>query len=182
LLLVGFFFMYCICSSVTTIKITRKYNRAWQRPPTTRPTTFHVWKTRGCQCSFRLLMMGGVSPETCWVSYNYGIIKFWYIVASCWIFLYEFYYDARIHEHQVEQMDLGLLNFVCRLQMHQKIFRRLIPTVVTSRESGRNVLLLIVSSRRTEFICFSQTPQEASSENKAKKHWHCPYKIHVLCN
>jgi len=29
-------------------------------------TTFHVWKTRGCQCSFRLLMMGGVLPETCW--------------------------------------------------------------------------------------------------------------------
>ena len=31
-------------------------------------------------------MMGGVSPETCWASYKYGIIKFWYIVASCWIF------------------------------------------------------------------------------------------------
>jgi len=28
---------------------------AWQRPTTTLPTTFHVWKTRGCQCSFRLL-------------------------------------------------------------------------------------------------------------------------------
>jgi len=64
---------------------------AWQRPPATRPTTFHVWKTRGCQCSFRLLMMGGVSPETCWATYKYGIIKFWYIVASCWIFLYELY-------------------------------------------------------------------------------------------
>jgi len=63
---------------------------AWQRPPTTRPTAFHVWKTRGCQCSFRLLIMGGVSLETCWASYKYGIIKFWYIVASCWIFLYEF--------------------------------------------------------------------------------------------
>jgi len=50
------------------------------------PTTFHVWKTRGCQCSFRLLMMGGVSPETCWASYKYGITKFWHIVASCWIF------------------------------------------------------------------------------------------------
>jgi len=62
---------------------------AWQRPPTTRPTTFYVWKTRGCQCSFRLLMMSGVSPETCWASYKYGIIKFWYIVASCWIFVYE---------------------------------------------------------------------------------------------
>jgi len=62
---------------------------AWQRPPTTLPTTFHLWNIRGCQCSFRLLMMGGVSPETCCSSYKYGIIKFWYIVASCWIFLYE---------------------------------------------------------------------------------------------
>jgi hypothetical protein len=62
---------------------------ACQRPPTRRPKTFHVWKTRGCQCSFGLLMMGGMSLETCWASYKYGIIKFWYIVASCWIFLYE---------------------------------------------------------------------------------------------
>jgi len=60
-----------------------------QRPPTTRQTTFHVWKTRGCQCSFRLLMMSGVSPETCLASYKYGIIKFWYNIASCWVFLYE---------------------------------------------------------------------------------------------
>jgi len=37
------------------------------------PTTFHVCKTRGCQCSFRLLVMGGVSPETCWASYKYEI-------------------------------------------------------------------------------------------------------------
>jgi len=57
---------------------------AWQRPPTTRPTTFHVWKTRGCQCSFRLLMMGGVSPETCWASYKYEIIK---ILIHCCILL-----------------------------------------------------------------------------------------------
>ena len=54
---------------------------AWHRP-----TTFHVWKTRGCQCSFRLLMMDDVSPETCWTLYKYGIINFWYIFASCWIF------------------------------------------------------------------------------------------------
>jgi len=60
---------------------------AWQRPPTTRPTTFRVWKTRGYQCSLRLLMVGGVSPETCRASCKYEIIKFWYIVASCWIFL-----------------------------------------------------------------------------------------------
>ena len=34
-------------------------------------------------------MMGGVSPETCRASYKYGIIQFWHIVASSWIFLYE---------------------------------------------------------------------------------------------
>jgi hypothetical protein len=54
-------------------------------------TTFHIWKPRGCQCSFRLLMMGGVSPETCWVTYKYGIITFWYIRIlldiSLWISL-----------------------------------------------------------------------------------------------
>jgi hypothetical protein len=27
-----------------------------------------------------------MSPETCWGSYKYGIIQFWYIIASCWIF------------------------------------------------------------------------------------------------
>lgn len=83
----------------------------------------------------------------------------------------------------VEQMDLGLLNFVYRLHMYPQIFRRpcfyawqqcesmtLSPAAVTSRESGRNVLLLIVSSHRTEFVCFSQTPQEVSSENMEKKH------------
>jgi len=65
----------------------RRQAGAWQRPPSTRPTTFHVWKTRGCQYNFRFLMMGGVSPETCWASYKCGIIKFWYIVASCWILI-----------------------------------------------------------------------------------------------
>jgi hypothetical protein len=50
--------------------------------------TVHVWKTRGCQCSFRLLLMGGVSRKTCWASYTYAIIKFYtHIVASCGVFI-----------------------------------------------------------------------------------------------
>ena len=49
---------------------------AWQHPATTRPTTFHVCKTRGCWCSFRLLMMGSMSPETCWALHKYGITNF----------------------------------------------------------------------------------------------------------
>ena len=52
---------------------------AWQRPPTT-PTTCHVWKTRGCQCSFRILMMGDVATETCWASCRYGIIKLYILL------------------------------------------------------------------------------------------------------
>ena len=73
---------------------------AWQRPPSTRPTNLYVRKARGCQCSFRLLMMGGLLPETCWASFKYGIIK---ILIHCCIlldFLYELCNDARIHEHQ----------------------------------------------------------------------------------
>jgi len=42
----------------------------WQCPTTACLTTFHVCKTRGCLCSFRLLMMGGVSPETYWASFK----------------------------------------------------------------------------------------------------------------
>jgi len=93
---------------------------AWQRP-----ATFHVWKTRGSQCSFRLLIMGGVSPETCWASYKYEIIKFWYIVAFCWIFLYELYYDGRIHEYQVQKFLLvycSFLTWMCPLSLFYFIF------------------------------------------------------------
>ena len=72
-----------------------------QHPPTTRPTTSHIWKTRGCQCSFRLLMMGGVSPKTCWASYKYGIKKKLIHCCILFDFPYELYYDARIQEHQV---------------------------------------------------------------------------------
>jgi hypothetical protein len=63
----------------------------WQRPTTTRLTTFYVWKTRGCQCSFSLLMMGGVSPETCWASYKYEIIKFYALLHLVGFFLYEYF-------------------------------------------------------------------------------------------
>jgi len=50
---------------------------AWQRPPTARPNNLsRMQKTRGCQCILRLLPTGGVSPETCWASFKYEIIKF----------------------------------------------------------------------------------------------------------
>jgi len=50
---------------------------------------------------FELPMMSGVSLETCSAINKHWNNKFYYTVASCWLFLYDLYYDARIHEHQV---------------------------------------------------------------------------------
>ena len=74
------FYTWKVVGRVVSRRCRAHYAR--QRPPTTRPTTFHVWITGGCQCSFRLLMMGGMSLETCWASCKYEIIKFDTLVAS----------------------------------------------------------------------------------------------------
>jgi hypothetical protein len=62
------------------------------------PLVLHTWKVVGravvgrCQVAYervqscRLLMMGGVSPETCWASFKIRNNKFRYIVARCWGF------------------------------------------------------------------------------------------------
>jgi len=47
-------------------------------------------------------MMSGVSLETCWTIKKHWNNKFYYTVASCWLFLYDLYYDARIHEYQTQ--------------------------------------------------------------------------------
>jgi hypothetical protein len=69
--------------------------------PLQRPATKKVCKPRGCNYSFEFLMMGGVSPETCWTIKKHWNNKFYYTVASCWFFLWDLYYYARIHEHQM---------------------------------------------------------------------------------
>jgi hypothetical protein len=57
-----------------TPPIIRSLKLHWQ------PLGFHTWKVV-CTCSWWTLsgtvclMMGGMSPETCWASYKYGIIK-----------------------------------------------------------------------------------------------------------
>jgi len=56
--------------------------------------------SRGCNYSFELLMMGGVSPQTCWAIKKHWNNKLHYTVSTCWFFLWDLYYDARIHEHQ----------------------------------------------------------------------------------
>ena len=56
---------------------------------------------------FELLMMGGVSLETCWAIKKHWNNKFYYTFASCWFFLCDLYYDARIHDHQVHKHNLA---------------------------------------------------------------------------
>jgi len=57
---------------------------------------------------FELLMMSGVSPETCWAIKKHWNNKFYYTVTSCWLFLYNLCYDARIHEHQMALVSLHM--------------------------------------------------------------------------
>ena len=59
-------------------------------------------KPKAAVTVFELLMMGGVSPETCWAIKKHWNNKFYYTVASCWFLLWDLYYDVRIHKHQVE--------------------------------------------------------------------------------
>jgi hypothetical protein len=48
---------------------------------------------------FELLMMGGMSP--CWAIKKHWNNKFYYTVTSCWFFLSDLCWDARIREHQI---------------------------------------------------------------------------------
>jgi len=73
----------CLCLCLTT-----SANYASKKPSM-------YEKTRGCQCSFRLLMMGGVSPETCWASYKYGIIKI--LIYCCILFDFSLWICTMMH-------------------------------------------------------------------------------------
>ena len=55
---------------------------------------------------FELLLVGGVSPETCWAVKKHWNNKFYCMVASCWFFLQDLCYYARIHEHHVSDKTL----------------------------------------------------------------------------
>jgi len=55
--------------------------------PGQRPVTIWVYKPEGCKYSLELLMMSGMPLETCWAFKKNWNNKFYYKVASCWLFL-----------------------------------------------------------------------------------------------
>ena len=85
----------CGCRQLSCLSGNWVPTQPWQLLATT-----NVCKTRGCNYSFEFLMMSGVSLETFWAIKEHWNNKFHFTVASYWLFLYDLYYDARIHEHQ----------------------------------------------------------------------------------
>jgi hypothetical protein len=79
-------------------------------------------------------MMGGVSSETCWEIKKHWNNKFYYTVASCWFFLWDLYYDARIHEHQ------ALYTFtVAEVINYAQVTSTFLATLVTNHCSMQRV-------------------------------------------
>ena len=62
-----------------------------------KPATINYVKPEAAITVFELLMMGGVSPETCWAIKKHLNKKFYYAVASCWFFLWDFYYTVPLY-------------------------------------------------------------------------------------
>jgi hypothetical protein len=50
---------------------------------------------------FEFMMMDGVSLKPCWAIKEQWNDKCYYTFASCWFFLWDLYYDARIHEYDI---------------------------------------------------------------------------------
>jgi len=53
--------------------------------------SLHAYVNKRLQIQLELLMMSGVPLETCWAFNERWNDKFWYKVASCWLFLLRFY-------------------------------------------------------------------------------------------
>ena len=108
-----------------------------------------------------------ILAETCSFYHLLVNINLIYIVVLLTVITVPINYYTQRGWH-ISEMDRGVLNFARRLNMYPQTYRRccfyawqqyeslmLGPRVVTSRESGRNVLLPIISSHRAKFIGFS---------------------------
>jgi hypothetical protein len=63
---------FCICKRLLDVCLLDA--DSFQQTHVQQPFTYA--KTRGCKCSFGLLMMDNVSPKTCTALCKYGIINF----------------------------------------------------------------------------------------------------------
>ena len=94
---------------------------------------------------FELLMMGCVSPETCWAIKKQWNNKFYYTVASCWFFLWVLYQDARIHEHQ-------------------EFYNKHLKVILYSWQDLQELLFLVFSTLEVETTILSLKCQEPNTQ------------------
>jgi hypothetical protein len=98
---------------------------------------------------FELLMMGGVLPETCWAIKKHRNNKFYYTAAPCWFFLWDLYYDARIHEHPAGY--IYERKTVARTENSVLVTTALIST---RQEGGLRVLRSVLRNSTAQFHYF----------------------------
>jgi len=98
-------------------RLERCWSWSGRLPARPRPTTLlpprSNGKTRGCQCSCKLLMMGEEAPETCWATHKRQVINLW----NCCILLvnlFESYDDARTYKHQKLIWDVSEKSLIMR--------------------------------------------------------------------
>jgi len=109
-------------------------------------------------------MMSDVFLETCWAIKKHWNNKFYYTVASCWLFLYDLYYDERIHEHQVSRHFLRIGTSCLSISDQLPLYPRY--------ESFRNVVTFagweigpcIISKciKQSKILCISNTLWDSS--------------------
>jgi hypothetical protein len=115
-----------------------------------------------------------LSSETRWAIKKHWNNKFYYTVASCWFFLWDLYYDARIHEHQTLcyssfflilpgrncRKSVTTMSTVCQAPyLRFSTLSTLLVRRITSRRVDRNVTR--VTGRQTA----GNLPKPATSRN-----------------
>ena len=81
---------------------------------------------------FELLIMGGVSSETCWAIKKHWNKKFYYTAASCWFFFYEIYITMH-----------GFMNIkFVRMFLYESLNSAYKPNFERSKKYVGNILVL----------------------------------------
>jgi hypothetical protein len=143
------------------IKISYKEPTRYNRQPKT------YLKPEAAIIVFGLLMMSGVSHETCWEIKKHWNNKFYYTVASYCSFLWNLYYDARIYKNQPNKKSLRKLHFK-NSPMPVKIYLTTLSVAqITQRQRYMNKWMII------------EKLDDVDREKRGRDTFHFHHKYHI---
>jgi hypothetical protein len=96
----------------------RAWQRVWLSHRIGRQPKTYV-KPEAAITVFELLMMGGVSPKTCWAIKKHWNNQFYYTVASCWFFLWDEFEASNYPGLGTDFINIRLLAKKCTLKQCQ---------------------------------------------------------------